>query len=208
MSDNFKTPSDVFEAEITEKKSRFIATIAPVSSEEEAVSFIKDMKKKYWNARHNCSAYIIGTQQQIVHSSDDGEPQGTAGKPILSVLSGRKLYNVVAVVTRYFGGILLGTGGLVRAYSSAVEECLSNAVLKEMIEASRVKIEASYNDAGKLQYLFSQNNITILSADYTDIVTFDILLPAGTEDFIIKKITETTQNRASVDITDKNYYEL
>lgn len=208
MSDNFKTLSDVFEAEITEKKSRFIATIAPVSSEEEAVSFIKDMKKKYWNARHNCSAYIIGTQQQIVHSSDDGEPQGTAGKPILSVLSGRKLYNVVAVVTRYFGGILLGTGGLVRAYSSAVEECLSNAVLKEMIEASRVKIEASYNDAGKLQYLFSQNNITILSADYTDIVTFDILLPAGTEDFIIKKITETTQNRASVDITDKNYYEL
>ncbi len=208
MSDNFKTPSDIFEAEITEKKSRFIATIAPVSSEEEAASFIKDMKKKYWNARHNCSAYIIGTQQQIVHSSDDGEPQGTAGKPILSVLSGRKLYNVVAVVTRYFGGILLGTGGLVRAYSSAVEECLSNAVLKEMIEASRVKIEASYNDAGKLQYLFSQNNITILSADYTDIVTFDILLPAGTEDFIIKKITETTQNRASVDITDKNYYEL
>lgn len=208
MSDNFKTPSDIFEAEITEKKSRFIATIAPVSTEEEAASFIKDMKKKYWNARHNCSAYIIGTQQQIVHSSDDGEPQGTAGKPILSVLSGRKLYNVVAVVTRYFGGILLGTGGLVRAYSSAVEECLSNAVLKEMIEASRVKIEASYNDAGKLQYLFSQNNITILSADYTDIVTFDILLPAGTEDFIIKKITEATQNRASVDITDKNYYEL
>ena len=115
MSDNFKTPSDIFEAEITEKKSRFIATIAPVSSEEEAASFIKDMKKKYWNARHNCSAYIIGTQQQIVHSSDDGEPQGTAGKPILSVLSGRKLYNVVAVVTRYFGGVLLGTGGLVRA---------------------------------------------------------------------------------------------
>lgn len=208
MSDNFKTPSDIFEAEITEKKSRFIATIAPVSSEEEAVSFIKDMKKKYWNARHNCSAYIIGTQQQIVHSSDDGEPQGTAGKPILSVLSGRKLYNVVAVVTRYFGGVLLGTGGLVRAYSYAVEECLSKAVLKEMIEASRVKIEASYNDAGKLQYLFSQNNITVLSADYTDVVTFDILLPSGTEDFIIKKITEATQNRASVDITDKNYYEL
>lgn len=208
MSDNFKTPSDIFEAEITEKKSRFIATIAPVSSEEEAVSFIKDMKKKYWNARHNCSAYIIGTQQQLVHSSDDGEPQGTAGKPILSVLSGRKLYNVVAVVTRYFGGVLLGTGGLVRAYSSAVEECLSKAVLKEMIEASRVKIEASYNDAGKLQYLFSQNNITVLSADYTDVVTFDILLASGTEDFIIKKITEATQNRASVDITDKNYYEL
>ena len=208
MSDNFKTPSDIFEAEITEKKSRFIATIAPVSSEEEAASFIKDMKKKYWNARHNCSAYIIGTQQQIVHSSDDGEPQGTAGKPILSVLSGRKLYNVVAVVTRYFGGVLLGSGGLVRAYSSAVEECLSKAVLKEMIEASRVNIEASYNDAGKLQYLFSQNNITVLSADYTDVVTFDILLPSGTEDFIIKKITEATQNRASVDITDKNYYEL
>ena len=89
MSDNFKTPADIFEDEISEKKSRFIATIAPVSSEDEAVNFIKEIKKKYWDAKHHCSAYIIGTDQKIIHSSDDGEPQGTAGKPILSVLSGK-----------------------------------------------------------------------------------------------------------------------
>lgn len=208
MSDNFKTPADIFEAEITEKKSRFIATISPVSSEEEAAAFIKEMKKKYWDARHNCSAYIIGTNQQIVHSSDDGEPQGTAGKPILSVLSGRKLYNVVCVVTRYFGGVLLGTGGLVRAYSGAVEECLLHAKLKEMIMSSLIHIEASYTDSGKLQYLFAQNNVIVISSEYTDKVSFEILVPILLEETIIKQITEATKNRASVNIINKDYYEL
>ncbi len=208
MSDNFKTPADIFEAEISEKKSRFIATIAPVSSADAAVNFIKEVKKKNWDAKHHCSAYIIGTDQQIIHSSDDGEPQGTAGKPILSVLSNRKLYNVVCVVTRYFGGVLLGTGGLVRAYSGAVEECLSNAVLKEMVMSSRIHIEVSYTDSGKLQYLFAQNNVIIISTDYTDKVTFEILVPVLSEETILKQITEATQNRASVNIINKDYYEL
>ncbi len=208
MSDNFKTPADIFEAEISEKKSRFIAAIAPVSSEDAAVNFIKEVKKKNWDAKHHCSAYIIGTDQQIIHSSDDGEPQGTAGKPILSVLSNRKLYNVVCVVTRYFGGVLLGTGGLVRAYSGAVEECLSHAVLKEMVMSSRIHIEVSYTDSGKLQYLFAQNNVIIISTDYTDKVTFEILVPVLSEETILKQITEATQNRASVNIINKDYYEL
>ena len=108
------------EGEITEKKSRFIATVIPVNEEEKALEFIEAMKKKYWDATHNCSAYVIGERGETKRCSDDGEPSGTAGRPMLDVLEGEGLRNVAVVVTRYFGGTLLGTGGLVRAYSSAV----------------------------------------------------------------------------------------
>ena len=208
MADHFKTVTDVFSAEIVEKKSRFICTLAPSASETEATDFIRSIKKQYWDARHNCSAYILGTTQQTMHSSDDGEPSGTAGKPILSVLAGRKLYNVVAVVTRYFGGTLLGTGGLVRAYSGAVEAALAVADLKEMAEAAQIKIEASYTDAGKLQYLFAQNSITVLAADYTDRVTFQLLVPVDRLAPIQKAVTEATQNRAAFEETARGFFEL
>ena len=105
--------------EIEEKKSRFIASVEPVNSEEEAVSFFNKKKKEYWDARHNCYAYVIGKKQELQRFSDDGEPSGTAGKPILEVLLGEEIHNALVVVTRYFGGILLGTGGLVRSYSLA-----------------------------------------------------------------------------------------
>ena len=116
------------EGEIVEKKSRFIATVRPVASEEEALAFIEEMKKKYWDARHNCSAFVIGRNQELMRFSDDGEPPGTAGKPMLDVLLGAGLHNTAVVVTRYFGGTLLGTGGLVRAYSGAVQEGLRHAL--------------------------------------------------------------------------------
>ncbi len=208
MSSDFKTISDIFQGEIVEKKSRFIATIAPASTEEEAVDFIKEMKKKYWDARHNCSAYILGTTQQVMHSSDDGEPSGTAGKPILNVLSGNNLYDVVCVVTRYFGGTLLGTGGLVRAYTKAVEECLSNAVLKEMVYASQLRIKASYNDVGKLQYMFAQKEAVILSSDYTDSVVFTLLISEDRKDELIKAVSEATQNKADVEVTETGFFEI
>ena len=108
------------EGQIEEKKSRFIATVRPVKTEEEALEFVSAMKKKYWNATHNCSAYIVGERPLIMRCSDDGEPQGTAGRPMLEVLEGEKLRDVAVVVTRYFGGTLLGTGGLVRAYSKEI----------------------------------------------------------------------------------------
>ena len=116
-------------AEITEKKSRFIAAVFPVSSEEEATEALENIKKQYWDARHHCWAYVIGTEQVTERFSDDGEPGGTAGKPILEVIRGQKLYNVLVVVTRYFGGTLLGTGGLVRAYSSACKEGLAHSTI-------------------------------------------------------------------------------
>ncbi len=103
------------QGELVEKKSRFIATVRPVSNEEEALAFIEEMRKQYWDARHNCFAYVIGERNELARFSDDGEPGGTAGKPMLDVLLGEGLHNTAVVVTRYFGGTLLGTGGLVRA---------------------------------------------------------------------------------------------
>ena len=131
MQDSYRTIYQGGVGEIEEKKSRFIATVEHVESEEEAMQVIQACKKKYWDARHNCSAYIIGTRQEVQHCSDDGEPAGTAGRPMLDVLLGEKLCNIVVVVTRYFGGTLLGTGGLVRAYSGAVKAGLAESVVME-----------------------------------------------------------------------------
>ena len=119
---NYKTVYRGGTAEIVEKKSRFIAHSAHVESEEEALAFIEQIKKQYWDARHNCHAFSVGVPNETARCSDDGEPAQTAGKPMLDVLMGQQLKNTVVVVTRYFGGILLGTGGLVRAYSAAVQE--------------------------------------------------------------------------------------
>ena len=113
------------EGEIVEKKSRFIATVRPIETEEEAVAFVNEMKKKYWDARHNCSAFVIGSRQEVTRCSDDGEPAQTAGRPMLDVLLREGITNVAVVVTRYFGGVLLGTGGLVRAYQSATQAGLA-----------------------------------------------------------------------------------
>ena len=127
MLERYKTVYQGKSGEIIEKKSRFIATVRLVETEEEALSFIEEMKKKYWNATHNCFAYVIGEHRETVRCSDDGEPSGTAGKPMLDVLLGEEMYNTAVVVTRYFGGTLLGTGGLVRAYSKAVQEGLAQS---------------------------------------------------------------------------------
>ena len=131
MTETYKILYRGGEGEIVEKKSRFIATTRPVESEEEAAAFIEEMRKKYWDARHNCSAYVIGDRGQTSRCSDDGEPPQTAGRPMLDVLLGAEVRNVCVVVTRYFGGTLLGTGGLVRAYSSAVQEGLKASIIVE-----------------------------------------------------------------------------
>ena len=125
-TDNYRVLLSGGEGEIVEKKSRFISTIRKCETEEEAVAFIEEMKKKYWDARHNCSAFIIGSRGELTRCSDDGEPSGTAGRPMLEVLTGSGIRNIAVVVTRYFGGTLLGTGGLVRAYTQAVKEGLDH----------------------------------------------------------------------------------
>ena len=148
--------------ELTEKKSRFIATLAPVKSEEEAQAFIEQIKKQYWDARHNCTAFTIGSRHQLTRCSDDGEPAGTAGRPMLDVLLGEDIHDTCVVVTRYFGGTLLGTGGLVRAYSGAVREALKAAVILERQKGIRLGIRTDYSDVGKIQYLIGQNRIPVL----------------------------------------------
>ena len=121
------------EDEIVEKKSRFIATVVPVNTEEEALEFVEKTRKKYWDARHNCYAYILGDNNEVQRFSDDGEPSGTAGKPILEVITGNECSNCLCVVTRYFGGVLLGTGGLIRAYTNAAKDALDNSRTFELM---------------------------------------------------------------------------
>ena len=131
MLEHYKTIYEGGEGELVEKKSRFIATVRPVETEEEALAFIEEMKKKYWDARHNCYVYSVGMNREATRCSDDGEPSGTAGRPMLDVLLGAGIYNAAIVVTRYFGGVLLGTGGLVRAYSGAVQAGLAASTVIE-----------------------------------------------------------------------------
>ena len=206
MLERYKTVYRGKEEEIIEKKSRFIATVRLVETEEEALAFIEEMKKKYWNATHNCFAYVIGERRECVRCSDDGEPSGTAGKPMLDVLLGEELYNTAVVVTRYFGGTLLGTGGLVRAYSKAVQEGLAQSDLIEKQYGNILEIGTDYNGVGKIQYLIGENKIPVLASEYTDKVQFQVLLPMSETEHFQKLLTEATNARASQEIVDSCYY--
>lgn len=183
------------QAELVEKKSRFIASVRPVESEAEAVAFIDEMKKKYWDARHNCSAFVIGTKAELTRCSDDGEPSGTAGRPMLEVLLGEGVRNVAVVVTRYFGGVLLGTGGLVRAYSGAVKEGIAASKIGTMRYGVRLKICTDYNGIGKIQYILRQNGLEAEDTVYTDQVELTVLLAAECVPGLKKKLQRQPQRR-------------
>lgn len=206
MTDSYKILYQGGEGEIVEKKSRFIATTRPVESEEEAIAFIEEIKKKYWDARHNCSAYVIGERGQIQRCSDDGEPSQTAGRPMLDVLLGEEIRNICVVVTRYFGGTLLGTGGLVRAYSGAVQEGLRNSTVLEKHRGSRMEITTDYNGIGKIQYITAQMGLTTLDTVYTDQVTVTLMVPAGQVAGLIHQVTEKTNGKAVIQETEGIYY--
>ena len=192
--------------ELIQKKSRFIADIRPVKTEEEALSFIEETRKKYWDARHHCYAYIIGDRGQTARFSDDGEPSQTAGKPMMVVLTGAELHDVCVVVTRYFGGTLLGTGGLVRAYSGAVKEGLSTCTVLEKRLAALFEVTASYTDSGKLQYTAAQEGIDILDTQYTDNVAFTFLVPVSEEGRFTARLTEATGGRAQINRAGETWY--
>ena len=166
----FKTlETKEIQAEIVEKKSKFIANIFYVESIEEAEERIKETKKKYFDARHNCFAYRVATKEGIVERfSDDGEPSGTAGGPMLTTLNGQNLANIVVIVTRYFGGFLLGVGGLIRAYTLALQEALNKVSLKNMELGVSAKIEISYADLEKLKYYCKQKDIRIIEIQYLE----------------------------------------
>lgn len=208
MVENYKILYRGGSGELTEKKSRFLADLRPVSSEEEALAFIEEIRKRYWDARHHCFAYIIGDRGQTARCSDDGEPSQTAGKPMMDVLAGEELHDVCAVVTRYFGGTLLGTGGLVRAYSGAVKEGLRDCVAVEKRLAVRLRVTTDYNGVGKLQYLAAREGIDILDTQYTDQAVFTFLVPVRAEGQFTARITEGTAGRAAIHREDQVYYGL
>lgn len=207
---NYCEPYKIIEyggsAEIEEKKSRFIAHVAAVNTEEEALAFIEGKKKQYWDARHNCYAYILGEQAQTMRFSDDGEPSGTAGRPILEVLAGSGIRNLVVVVTRYFGGTLLGTGGLVRAYTKATQAGLDASDVRIMCCGYGMTIVTDYNGIGKVQYLLGSRGIPTGEADYGEQVTVRVDIPYEEKDAVINEITEATAGKAKIEISEPKYF--
>ena len=195
------------QAELVEKKSRFIATIRPVSSEEEAAAFIEEMKKKYYDARHNCSAFVIGSKGELTRSSDDGEPSGTAGRPMLEVLTGSGIRNIAVVVTRYFGGVLLGTGGLVRAYSGAVKMALEQCETITRRYGVQMLIKTDYNGVGKIQYLLGSKDVVIQDSVYAADVQMTVLVPIEEYDRLCKELVEATNGRVGLEEVEKLYYD-
>ena len=193
-------------AQIIEKKSKFIATIRSVETEEEAVNFVDEIKKKYYNARHNCFAFVVGSKKECVRSSDDGEPSGTAGRPMLEVLLGQDLCNVAVVVTRYFGGVLLGTGGLVRAYTTAVQEALTKCDIIVMIDGIQIQITVEYSGIGKIQYLLGRRGLTAENIVYTDKVIMEVIVPAVQLENISKEITEIMAGQAFIEEKNRLYF--
>jgi len=180
------------ETEIVEKKSRFIANIAAVASEEEAIEFIEKIKKKYYDARHNCYAYIIGDKGDKKKCSDDGEPQRSAGMPMMEVLENQGYFDIVAVVTRYFGGTLLGVGGLIRAYQGAVIEGLNASVSGEIHEGFRAKYRFGYDFYGKIKYIAESENIVIEDTLFDENVTMSLIFEDGESERMQKKLVEET----------------
>ncbi len=187
------------QGEYEEKKSRFIATVRPCRSEAEAVAFIEEMKKKYWDARHNCSAFVIGGRGELTRCSDDGEPSGTAGRPMLEVLLGSGIRNAAVVVTRYFGGVLLGTGGLVRAYTQAVKEGLAACETGVMRPGAEFRLDTDYNNIGRILYLLAQRGLEPLESDYKEAVSLKVLLPGEEADSFLRELTEATSGKIKIE---------
>lgn len=199
MAAEYRTVYTGGEGEIVEKKSRFIATAAPVRSEEEALQVIEQIRKKYWDARHNCFAYVIGERGELERFSDDGEPGGTAGKPILEVIKGEELRNTLIIVTRYFGGTLLGTGGLVRAYSAAAKAGIASSVIITRIPGIKLHITTEYTGLGKIQYILGQRGITTLDSVYTDKVELEVLTAEAEAEAVKAELTEGTNGQAIIE---------
>lgn len=184
------------QGEIIEKKSRFIGYTASVETEQEAAAFVEKIKRKHYDARHNCYAYSIGlTSQPVLRFSDDGEPQGTAGKPILEVIQGSGIRNICIVVTRYFGGTLLGTGGLVRAYTDAAKAGIEASVIRQKRQLVEAKLTTEYTDLGKLQYLMEHTDGEIIDTVYTEKVILQVRIYAPAYQGFVRNVTEATGAR-------------
>ncbi len=186
-------------AQITEKKSRFIGDVYNIENEEDALYYINETKKKYWDARHHCYAYIIGNNNEIKRFSDDGEPSGTAGKPILDVLDKSGIANCLIIVTRYFGGTLLGTGGLIRAYSEAAKSGIEASGIMEVKKGIQAQIDADYNSFGKIQYMCMERNIIITKdTEYGENVHINMIIEESEYAHFQKTVADAFAGRLEI----------
>lgn len=190
------------------KKSRFICHLFRVTSEDEARAQIESVRKEHWNANHNCTAWIIGEGRMNQRSSDDGEPSGTAGMPMLEVLRRREVTDTLAIVTRYFGGIMLGAGGLIRAYGGAVSEALDVIGVVERVPLSVVNVTANYDDAGRIENAIRARELQLTDVAYAMDVTFElVMLPAEVEGFQTW-LQELTNGANTATITEERFVEV
>jgi uncharacterized YigZ family protein len=180
------------EGEVIEKRSRFLGVAVPVSSEEEANAILEERRKRYWDASHHVFAYVLGAKGEIVRCSDDGEPSGTGGRPVLDVLMGAEVRNVLVVVTRYFGGTLLGTGGLARAYGAAAMAALSNGRIGQMVYGYEVCIRIDYSGLGRIQYILGQKGIEPTRLIYGENVEVSLDVSIDMIDRLRQELTDAT----------------
>ncbi len=207
MLQQYYTVKGYGEKEIVIEKSRFIAYVTRAETEQEAQEFIQTIKKKHWNATHNCSAYLIGENDQIQKANDDGEPGGTAGVPILEVIKKKNLKDTVVVVTRYFGGIKLGAGGLIRAYSKSASEGIKAAgvVRRKLMRVMHTKVDYSW--LGKLENELRSSVYTIKEIHYLENVEFEVFVEESQTENFIKWMTELTNGQGEISEGDLLYLE-
>jgi uncharacterized YigZ family protein len=208
MLTQYRTVARTDSIEIEIRKSRFICTIGRATSDEDARAFIADLKKRYWDANHNCSAYIVGDRGDTQRTSDDGEPSGTAGVPMLNVLQKRELTDTVAVVTRYFGGTKLGAGGLIRAYGQAVSTAVDEVGIVERRELTQVAITASFEDAGRLENALRAEGREPDDVAYAEAVTILLTVDPADVPGLEARVAEQTSGRATVGTRQTVYTEV
>lgn len=204
LKESYKTIQTEAEAVIIEKRSRFIATAAPAATEAEALEFLERMRKKYSDATHNVYAYVID-ENNIFRYSDDNEPSGTAGMPVLDTIRKSGLVDCAVVVTRYFGGTLLGTGGLVHAYGAAAREGLNAAGIITRTLCDVLSVNVDYTTAGRLSHFFAEEGTLLGDTDYAADVTFTLFSPIPETDLLMAKLTEMTNGRAIMKKTARQF---
>jgi uncharacterized YigZ family protein len=192
-------------AEVEVKRSRFVCTLERASTEDDARAVVERVRREHWDARHHCSAFVLGPDGAVLRSSDDGEPSGTAGAPMLEVLRGRDVTDVVAVVTRYFGGVLLGAGGLVRAYSDAVRAGLDVAGVLERRLLDLCDVTVGHADAGRLENDLRGRGVLVRGVDYAARATLHVAVPAGDPESFARTVAELTGGAAVPHVVGRDW---
>lgn len=206
--ENYRTIKEDGRYEIEIKKSKFICFLKRVETEDEALAFIEEIKKEHWKATHNCSAYTLGLNHEIQRANDDGEPSGTAGVPMLEIFLKRDLKNVAAVVTRYYGGIKLGAGGLIRAYGGAVNQAVDHIGVVERQLHQLIDVVVSYPQSGQVEHALREANYRIQDISYAETITYHCVIPLEKEAAFKDDIANWTSGAAEIAVTNKAWIEV